>query len=115
MNVRSHNNGNGKRIVVSLSDIGAEHSLSESEATELRDALTRELGAPQALTPDEMMAWAAAFTRTLEAVDVGSQEQNLARAAQAACEAVQDLRDVNPLRLDLADRAMLAAMLGGGK
>lgn len=53
--VTSHDNGSGQRILVH-GLCGYAHQLTPAQATVLRDALTRELGAPteQALTPSEL-------------------------------------------------------------
>lgn len=109
----------GKRIVA----LG--HTLTEAEATELRDALTRELGTPQALTEREAMVFAVAFDRVLSAkIAAGSAaEQHPAVAAAIhACGRVRWLRRAAEaadsgglMDLDDDERAMLDAMTGGGR
>lgn len=87
-------------------------SLTLAEATQLRDELTRALGAPQALTDREAMVWAAEFVRALQ------EGYGLSSCARIAARAVVELRNaarVCPDELTLDERAMLAAMTGGGR
>jgi hypothetical protein len=87
---------------------GEDHSLDEATAAELRDGLTRELGAPQALTDREAMLWAVAFEARLR---IGYEPVSAAKTAYLA---VADLRSLaaDPAGLDPDQRAMLASMAG---
>lgn len=105
MKVEGHDYGFGKRILV------GDTSLTVEQATALRDALTRELGAPLALTEGERCVWAAAFVCSL---DRGAR---LISCSQRAATAVQELRNAAACGEELpADaRLMLLAMTGGGR
>ena len=111
----------GRRIMMSLG--GCDHVLSVAEATELRNDLTRELGAPeeltrelgalQALTDREAMVWAE---------DDNAQVRDgipPRAAAVLAAVAVNTLRGIaSGIQVGLIDpgsRAMLVAMTGGGR
>lgn len=113
MTVRSYGTGEDRRIAVGLGH--GEHGLIIAEATELRDALTRELGAPQALTDREAMVWAAEFVREM------AHGSNARVAACSARNAVQDLRSAPTAHRiagwgdDDETDAMLVAMIGGGR
>lgn len=121
----AHHDGTprGRRIIVPLG--GVDHALTEAEATELRDSITRALGAPPALTDREAMVFAVAFDRVLdEKIAAGSAaaQHPAVAAAIHACGRVRWLRlaaaeaDSGGLRdFDDTERAMVAAMTGGGR
>lgn len=123
MTVRSEDGGTrsdgtprGRRIIVPLG--GVETVLTVDEATQLRDDLTRELGAPQtqALTDREAMVWAVEFVRYLDGDthDPAAVRMATFRAHDVVCA----LRDANSRLVNANSRtesgAMLAAMGGGG-
>jgi hypothetical protein len=108
--VSSHDSGKrGRRITVRLG--GADHVLAEAQATELRDGLTRELGAPGALTDREAMVWSEEYGTQVRA---GIPP---AAAAVLAAVAVNTLRGIaqDAVAIEAHSRAMLVAMIGGGR
>lgn len=112
MTFHSHDDGRGKRIVLALH--GEEHVLTVDRARELRDALTRELGEPQALTDREAMVWAAEFARSYVEVSDGVIAAGNAQVVVLALRgALSD--DRSSEYLDSEACAMLAAMSGGGR
>lgn len=114
--VRSYGLIHERRIAVSFGS--GEHGLDIAEATELRDALTREIGQPSALTDREAMVWAAEFVRAL------AQDVHASVAARSAALVVIALRDPGTAWTErhgdtqsevAASKRMLFAMWGGGK
>ena len=103
--------GHARLISVSLGN--DEYLLPVERATELRDALTRELGASQALTGREAMVWAAEFVRAM------AEGQKSHDAALSACSAVWVIRELGGTISEgngaAVFQAMLAAMTGGGR
>lgn len=127
MRVRSYGAVHEKRIGVTFGS--GEHDLDIGEAAALRDALTREIGEKTTppfavreadplflpMTDREAMVWAAAFVHVLASIQEQTDECTRAQAAKLASLAVYELRQVNQLRLDFQDRAMLFAMTGGAR
>ncbi len=112
MRVSSYGSGDDRHIAVSLGNGGI--GLTLAEATELRDALTRELGEPPTLTAYEAMVWAAEFVRAL------AQDVHVSVAAQSATNAVRALRCPEAAGYDgdlLSEltRDMLVSMTGGDR
>lgn len=106
MKVESYNFRGEKRFMV------GDASLTHEQATSLRDALTRELGSPQALTDGERAVWAAAFEREL------AKGYDPVQCARDAARAVAGLRDALADADRIGDpdaRLMLLAMTGGGR
>lgn len=96
-------------------DVAGKAQGTVAEAVELHDALTRELGEPQALTDREAMVWAVAYgisryagAATLDAAEFSRSEVMRLRDASATANAGAKV---------IADdaRAMLAAMTRGGR
>lgn len=98
----------GIRIGVTLG--GVEHWMPVTEATALRDALIRELGAPQALCRGEEAVWAAAYMLERQ------KGYDAVVASRYAAVEVCLLRGAAGNTTTAGDaRSMLIAMTGGGR
>lgn len=101
------------RIEVPLG--GVIHCLTIEGATEFRDALTRELGAPQVLTDREAMVWSAVVAaETRESLYVDDLLESVSMAGRVV-RALRELTADDVSSLCAGDREMLAVMTGGGK
>lgn len=124
MSVHRYDSDRGTRITVRLGS--EEIVLDVAAATQLRDDLTRELGAPQTLTAGEMAVWAAVYAAAWrrEAADENLTDREVATiAAQEAGMHIRGMREAgyeveahrDGYDLTGIERPMLAAMTGGGK